>query len=206
MPSPTDPAPLAWKTVLLVENDEPLREIGVQLLELAGAEAFACAGAEEARALLREVLPDYVITDIELPDDGGRALAADLHGEPDLAGIFVIALAPPSMPRHALVPEFDAVLYKPHDYEQMLEVLASLKLPEDRPLRRFIARPGDRVFVRDGGESRGLVHAVREDGIVVELAGTHQVFVPGDALVARHQGKVLVDVSRLPESALPLLR
>lgn len=192
-------APLAWKTVLLVENDEPLRTIGVQLLALAGAEVFACETVEQARALLTEHLPDYVITDVELPDDAGRALAHELHAQPDLQGVFVIALAPPGMPAHALIPEFDAVLYKPDNYLNVVDTLRELQLPEERPRQRFAVRAGDRIFVSDGGDAVGLVHQVRDDGLFAHIDKRGQVFVPARAVAAHHQGKVLLDLSKLDD-------
>ncbi|AKF06987.1 response regulator [Sandaracinus amylolyticus] len=194
-----EPAPLAWKTVMLVENDEPLRALGVQILQLAGAEVIACDGAEQARVVLADAVPDYVITDVELPDDGGRALARELRAQPDLQGVFVVALAPPSLSRASLDETFDAVIEKPSGYEHVVTTLGSLVLPDDAAPRRVRARVADRVFLRDGGDSLGLVQLVRDEGFVAHVERLGPTFVPADAVAARHEGKVLLDLSRLDD-------
>lgn len=80
-PAEAKKSPLQWseeRTVFVVEDDEPLRELLQLLMESAGfkAKAYDCA-----EAFLREVAPrpcGCLLLDIELPGMSGIALALKL--------------------------------------------------------------------------------------------------------------------------------
>ena len=78
--------------VLLIEDDETLRQILARHLRAHGYDVDEAGSAEEAAAILAEGLrPDMVLLDINLPGDsgwdllrtepGGRRLAAGRHRE-----------------------------------------------------------------------------------------------------------------------------
>lgn len=54
--------------VLLIEDDNALRELLSQALEMGDFEVVACANAEAAlKVLTGDIIPDLVITDVNLP-------------------------------------------------------------------------------------------------------------------------------------------
>ncbi len=77
-----DTMPLAHRIVLLVENDEELRNAISMTLENWGADVLACSGDVEALDLLREIdiAPDVVLADYRLNNDAtGTDLIAILR-------------------------------------------------------------------------------------------------------------------------------
>ena len=57
---------------------------------------------------------------------------------------------------------------------------------------------GDQVFSGEGADSFGAVRHVRTRELIVNVEGTGDLVVPSTAVKATHDGKVIVDVSRLP--------
>ncbi|MBO0800710.1 MAG: response regulator [Blastocatellia bacterium] len=80
--------------ILLVDDDEMFRSVAAVALEDAGYKVFEAADAFEALELLREIRPDAIISDLNMPLMDGRALCKRVRGQPDLAAIpFVILSA-----------------------------------------------------------------------------------------------------------------
>jgi serine/threonine-protein kinase PpkA len=80
--------------ILLVDDDEAFRTVAAMALEEAGYMVVEAADAFEALELLRELRPDVIISDLNMPLMDGQALCDRVRGEPDLAAIpFVILSA-----------------------------------------------------------------------------------------------------------------
>jgi two-component system, chemotaxis family, sensor kinase CheA len=87
------PAPLAAK-VLLVDDSAFFRDLLAPLIKAAGYQVIAVSSATEALAVLSSGTSiDLVVTDIEMPEMDGFALATTLRQDPRTAGIPVIALS-----------------------------------------------------------------------------------------------------------------
>jgi len=87
------PAPLAAK-VLLVDDSAFFRDLLAPLIKAAGYQVVAVASATQALATLSSgVAIDVVVTDIEMPEMDGFALATTLRQDPRTADIPVIALS-----------------------------------------------------------------------------------------------------------------
>src|SRR5258708_4815533 len=84
LPTPFVPdraAPLLSRgRVLVVDDDEMLRELGLSILRGAGFDAVAVASGEECLSALQGTLPDLILLDINLPDIDGRDLCRQLKG------------------------------------------------------------------------------------------------------------------------------
>lgn len=65
--------------LLIVEDDQPTRELYVRILGDAGMQTRAAHNGRQALALCRERRPDVVLTDLRVPGIDGYALAKELH-------------------------------------------------------------------------------------------------------------------------------
>jgi two-component system response regulator GlrR len=104
--------------ILVVEDDDDIRELMVTLLKLAGFSPTACGTAEQGLEELREQTFDLVLTDYALPNRTGAWLLhqASLEGLMDVTPAFVVT-AHPNPPD---VPGFE-IIQKPFDLDDLVE-------------------------------------------------------------------------------------
>jgi hypothetical protein len=57
---------------------------------------------------------------------------------------------------------------------------------------------GDQLFQREDGEAFGSVVGIHEHELLVEIENVGQAVLPGAAIKAVHDGKLIVDISQLP--------
>ena len=57
---------------------------------------------------------------------------------------------------------------------------------------------GDQLFQHEEGAAFGAVVGIHEHELLVEIEGVGQVVLPGVAIKAVHDGKLIVDISHLP--------
>jgi two-component system, chemotaxis family, sensor kinase CheA len=82
------------RTVLLVDDSPFFRELLAPLIKAAGYRVVAAASAADALAALKsEARFDLIVTDIEMPDMDGFALAEAVRAMPGSAAVPIIALA-----------------------------------------------------------------------------------------------------------------
>ena len=109
--------------VLLVEDDEALREALTHTLTRAGFAVLASRSGADALGVARAERPDAAVIDLLLPDSGGLGVARELRRERALESIpvlFITGLSLPSV-RTALAPT--PVLFKPFTRRQLLDSL-----------------------------------------------------------------------------------
>ena len=65
----------ASRTILVVDDEDPLRRLMARVIERAGTQALTAATSSEARDCFREHLDeiDVVLLDVMMPDGGGAA-------------------------------------------------------------------------------------------------------------------------------------
>jgi two-component system, cell cycle response regulator DivK len=80
------------RTILIVEDDELLRDAFKLLLEDAGYQVLEAGSAGEALSLVIERLPALVVLDLGLPDRPGLDVVRAMRQDDDLKGTPVIAL------------------------------------------------------------------------------------------------------------------
>lgn len=61
-------------TILVVDDDDPVRVMLARLLRTQGYEVRQAANAAEARAILEDACPELVISDIVMPGESGIEL------------------------------------------------------------------------------------------------------------------------------------
>ena len=105
-------------TVLLVEDERPVREVLAQALEFSGFRVRQAYHGRQALELVARERPDVVISDVMMPLVGGVELCARLKADPTTAGIPVILMT--AAGRHAIHgADAAAVLEKPFDLDAM---------------------------------------------------------------------------------------
>ena len=105
--------------VLLVEDDDDIRENTAELMRFMGYEVWEAASAEAALALL-ERQPDIVLTDLQLPGMGGEELARTIRSRSPRTRIAFMSGA--SHQSDAA----DALLPKPYTAQQLQALLDKL--------------------------------------------------------------------------------
>ena len=80
------------RTILIVEDDDLLRDAFKILLEDAGYQVLEAATAADAMDTAQRRLPALVILDMGLPDRSGIDVVKEMRRDPDLIDTPVIAL------------------------------------------------------------------------------------------------------------------
>ena len=139
---------LAQPALLIVEDDDDIRDMLVTLLQITGFQAVACRTAEEALEHLRESPFDLVLTDYCLPHRTGGWLlrqAAD-EGLLDATPALVITAHPnPDTKGFEVIP-------KPFDLEQLVERVRRRLTGENEPRPASRPAPPPSRKHRDGGD------------------------------------------------------
>jgi two-component system cell cycle response regulator DivK len=82
----------AGRTVLVVEDNKLNRTLFCDLLEARGYSVVQTQDGIEALKLTRELKPDLIIMDIQLPDVSGLEVTKWIKDEDELKGIPIIAV------------------------------------------------------------------------------------------------------------------
>ena len=125
---------LAKPSILLVEDDDDIRDLMVTLLTLAGFLPVACSAAEDALERLREQQFDLVLTDYALPNRSGAWLLTQASEEGLLDATPALVVTAHPNPRDT---EGFEVICKPFDLDDLVErVRKRLENGSDRIRRR----------------------------------------------------------------------
>jgi CheY-like chemotaxis protein len=109
--------------VLIVEDDEDLREMMAQLLTIEGFQAATVANGKEALDYLHEQdRPEVILLDLMMPVMDGWEFRRKQQADPSLAGVPVIVLSAIDPARAARV-DADAFLKKPLDFDRLLDLV-----------------------------------------------------------------------------------
>lgn len=85
---------MGQKTVLIVEDDAPIREVLTEILELDGYSVqTACNGEEGLAKLSQGPVPDLILLDLMMPVKDGFAFRAEQSRHPAWSSIPVIVLS-----------------------------------------------------------------------------------------------------------------
>jgi CheY-like chemotaxis protein len=109
--------------VLVIEDDEGLREMMAQLLTLEGFQTATVANGQEALAYLHaSSKPEVILLDLMMPVMDGWEFRRHQQADPALAGVPVIVLSALDQARAANV-EAAAFLKKPLDFDRLLDLV-----------------------------------------------------------------------------------
>lgn len=112
--------------VVVVDDDEDIRDLVVQLLEDLGFESVGFANGREALAVLRDPMspPTVVLLDLEMPGMSGWEFREEQLADPFIRHVPVVVAS--SADRRSI--DADAYLPKPYEISELCQVLARLSL------------------------------------------------------------------------------
>ena len=115
--------------VLVLEDDDNLRELLVDAVESMDYEVSAAESAKTALLLGQEYAFDLVISDIRMagPTDGLGVLQTLKQNRPSLACIVITGYADQTAPLRALQIKVDDYLYKPFEVNHIIEAVERVR-------------------------------------------------------------------------------
>jgi two-component system, cell cycle response regulator DivK len=117
------------KDIVIVEDNPVNRELIREILESRGFSVREAADGERALTLLREIMPEIALIDIQMPKVSGLELVKMIREDPQLRSIRCIALTAYAMSgdqERALQAGFDAYVTKPFESRQLLQTIKDL--------------------------------------------------------------------------------
>ena len=108
-------------TILLVEDDNVIREILGRLMSLEGYHVVGAANGKEALDLLKTLRPKLILLDLMMPTMNGWEFAEALNKDTALAKIPVVVVSAFRDKEAGL--NSRASLKKPVDYEQLVSTV-----------------------------------------------------------------------------------
>lgn len=111
------------KSILVVEDNDDVRENTIELLQHYGYHTFAAHHGREGYEIAVQVLPDVVICDVTMPFTDGPGLLKLLKGNGDTKNIPIIFFSAGSAPlevRKGLQQGANAYVQKPFTDEDLL--------------------------------------------------------------------------------------
>jgi CheY-like chemotaxis protein len=114
--------------VLVVDDDDGVREAVRDYLIDCGADVVSVRSASAAMLMLAESRPDVIISDIRMPERDGFWLIRAIRALPPEEGgeVPVIAISGQSNPDEVLAAGFTEVRGKPPDMAELVQLVAGL--------------------------------------------------------------------------------
>ena len=118
-------APPTRPVVLLVEDDDPVRELIARALRANGFDVMAAASGEEALELEPTRHVDMLLSDVLLPNQNGFEVASQIHRRsPHIPVVFMSGYYDPTVAEAAHLDIGSTILLKPF---AMADLLAHLR-------------------------------------------------------------------------------
>lgn len=140
--SPAGP-PIAHR-VLLVDDDDAVREMMVATLERKGFGVVAVANVKEALRFITTETFDVLLTDLHMPNpgDGFTVITAMRHSQPNALTLLISGYPDVQSAMAAILLQADEVIVKPFDVGRLTELLHEKMLTRKRVARLEKERVG----------------------------------------------------------------
>ncbi|WP_067517363.1 phosphate regulon transcriptional regulator PhoB [Endozoicomonas ascidiicola] len=159
---------MSGKTILIVDDEAPIREMVAMALEMAGYHCIEAADAKQAHSLVVDHKPDLILLDWMLPDISGIELARRLKRDQMTAEIPIIMLTAKGEEDHkiqGLETGADDYITKPFSPRELAARLKAV-------LRRTQGMDEQTPIVVKGLELDPVSHRVSIDGDPAEMGPT----------------------------------
>jgi chemosensory pili system protein ChpA (sensor histidine kinase/response regulator) len=127
----SSPQPLPSKPavpiVMIVDDSMTVRKITGRLLEREGYQVITAKDGVDALEQIKEIIPDIMLVDIEMPRMDGFDLTRNIRNDPRTAGIPIIIISSRFVEKHRSHAEqigVNAFLGKPYEEAQLLEQIS----------------------------------------------------------------------------------
>ncbi len=148
------------KTILIVDDEAPIRELLRQHLEAEGYHIEEAQDGREAIGRVKQVAPDLIILDVMMPDVNGFDVAAVIKNDPLTMGIPIMILSIVEHQERGQQIGVDSYLTKPINAEELLQVVRQL-LSQGGSKRRVLVVDEDELTVQT------LVDVLKTKGFTV---------------------------------------
>ncbi len=122
------------RTILLVEDDEPLRKLVSQILNGTGYTVVSASNGDEALRLIdspEHTEIDLLISDVVMPGIGGKALAEQLQARlPKLKVLYISGYPDEAVVHHGVLDEGVAYLQKPFSPKAVIQKVQEILAEE----------------------------------------------------------------------------
>lgn len=115
---------------LVVDDSMLIRHTVCRFLEDRGFSVESATNGVEALEMLKDFMPDVIITDLQMPKMDGHQLIEVLKSRPDTARIPVVVLAGKQQALDTDQPCARHVIYKDIDIEAQLQRVLEIILPQ----------------------------------------------------------------------------
>ena len=129
--------------ILVIEDEESVRENIVELLDTEGFEALAAKNGRIGLFVAHQELPDLILCDIRMPELDGYGVLTGLRSEPMTASIpFIILTAKAAKTDLSLGLELGAHAYitKPFTLVELLDTIEQVLLDAPSPVAQIESR------------------------------------------------------------------
>jgi signal transduction histidine kinase/DNA-binding response OmpR family regulator len=159
-------APSEAPTILVVDDDQTVREVMERYLTREGFSVVTASGGREGLRLARELHPAAVTLDVMMPDLDGWTVLAAIKGDPGLADIPVLLMTIVDEKNRGYALGATDYMVKPVDRERLSGVL-----------RNICSAVGRQVLLVDDDDAmrRGMRKALEQDGWQVSEAENGRV-------------------------------
>ncbi|MEX2465700.1 MAG: response regulator [Gemmatimonadota bacterium] len=123
------------RRAIVVEDDPGVRDILTLLFELRHWQILKAGDGKAGLELARNVAPDLIVTDLDMPGISGIELAQELHAG-GMNDIPIIAITSASSDLRTAAQEsglFRAVMRKPFTVDEIMKVVDQAVQPDGRP-------------------------------------------------------------------------
>jgi CRP-like cAMP-binding protein/ActR/RegA family two-component response regulator len=130
------------KKILVIEDDQTMRENTAEILELAQFEVTTAVNGKLGVRLAKEIVPDLIVCDIMMPELDGYGVLHVLSKDPKTAGvpfIFLSAKAERSEVRKGMELGADDYLTKPFEDTELLNAI-EIRLKKVETVRKELSR------------------------------------------------------------------
>jgi DNA-binding response OmpR family regulator len=134
------------KTILVIEDEQTVRESILDLLEAEGFQVVSGENGNVGITLARQHHPDLILCDVQMPDLDGYSVLTHLRKSPETAGIpfiFLTARSTKSDIRYGMELGADDYLTKPCTATELLGAISGRLAKQSALLKRFSKQTTD---------------------------------------------------------------
>lgn len=153
------------KKILIIEDNEDIRENLAEILELAGYEPFTAENGKIGVEQAEKIMPDLILCDVMMPVLDGFGVLSILHKKTqtaDIPFIFLTAKAEKADFRYGMNLGADDYITKPFESNELLQVVG-MRLAKSEKIKKSFDNTKDiNSFINEAKGTEALRHLAAE--------------------------------------------